>query len=86
MYSQTGWADRAEIFRIVKGVDLRTVKKISSRSDNYGQFYRPIKAENGNFEISEYQLHETLKHLDLTFLRQHNIYSNNKTTIKSYHD
>jgi len=25
MYSQTGWADRAEIFRIVKEVDCRTV-------------------------------------------------------------
>ena len=37
MYSQTGWADRAEIFRIVKGVDLKTVQKISSRSDNYGR-------------------------------------------------
>ena len=48
MYSQTGWADRAEIFRIVKGVDLRTVQKISSRSDTYGRFYRPIKAEKGN--------------------------------------
>ena len=48
MYSQTGWADRAEIFRIVKGVDLKTVQKILSRSDTYGQFYRPIKAENGN--------------------------------------
>ena len=48
MYSQTGWDDRAEIFRIVKTVDLTTVKKISSRSDNYGLFYRPIKAENGN--------------------------------------
>ena len=48
MYSLTDWADRAEIFRIVKGVDLRTVQKMSSRSDTYGQFYRPIKAENGN--------------------------------------
>ena len=28
MYSQTGWADQAEIFRIDKGVDLRTVQKI----------------------------------------------------------
>ena len=48
MYSQTGWADRAEIFRIVKGVDLRAVYKISSRYDTYGRFYRPTKAENGN--------------------------------------
>ena len=48
MYSLTDWTDRAEIFRIVKGVDLRTVQKISSRSDTYGRFYRPIKAENGN--------------------------------------
>ena len=45
MYSQTGWADRAEIFRIVKGVDCRAVRKFSSRSDPYGQFYRPIKAK-----------------------------------------
>ena len=36
IWSQTGWADRAEIFRIVKGVDLKTVQKISSRSDTYG--------------------------------------------------
>ena len=48
MYSQTGWTDQAEIFRIVKGVDLRAVQKISSWSDTYGWFYRPIKAENGN--------------------------------------
>ena len=48
IWSQTGWADRAEIFRIVKGVDLKTVQKISSRSDTFCQFYRPIKAENGN--------------------------------------
>ena len=34
IWSQTGWADRAEIFRIVKGVDLKTVQ--------------PMKAENGN--------------------------------------
>ena len=40
IWSQTGWADRAEIFRIVQ--------KISSRSDTFCQFYRPIKAENGN--------------------------------------
>ena len=46
MYSQTGWADRAEIFRIVEGVDLTA--KISTLSDTYGRFYRPIKAENGN--------------------------------------
>ena len=38
MNSQTGWADQAEIFRIVKGVDLRAVCKISSRSDTYGRF------------------------------------------------
>ena len=44
MYSQTGWADWAEISRIE--IDLRAVQKISSRSDTYGQFYRPIKAEN----------------------------------------
>ena len=48
MYSQTGLADQAEIFRIVKGVDLRAVQKISSWSDTYGRFYRPTKAENGN--------------------------------------
>ena len=48
MYSQTGWTDQAENFRIVKGVDLMTVQKISSLSDTYGRFYRPIKAENGN--------------------------------------
>ena len=48
MYSLTHWTDQAEIFRIVKGVDLRTIQKISSRSDTYGRFYRPIKAENGN--------------------------------------
>ena len=39
---------QTETFRIVKGVDLRAVYKISSQSDTYGQFYRPIKAENGN--------------------------------------
>ena len=33
MYSQTGRADRTEISRIVKGVDLRAVYKISSRFD-----------------------------------------------------
>ena len=48
MYSLTGWTDQAEISKIVKGVDLRAVYKISSRSDSYGRFYRPIKAENGN--------------------------------------
>ena len=48
MYSQTGLADRAEVSRIRKGVDRRTVYKILSRSDTYGRFYRPIKAENGN--------------------------------------
>ena len=47
MSSQTGWADRAEIFRIVKGVEVRAVYKISFRYDTYGRFYRPIKAENG---------------------------------------
>ena len=46
MYSQTGWTDRAETFRIVKGVNLRAVYKILFLSDNYGRFYRPIKAEN----------------------------------------
>ena len=45
MYSQTDWADRAEIFRIVKGVDCRTVQKITSRSDPYGRLYRPIRAK-----------------------------------------
>jgi len=39
MYSQTVSANRAEIFRIVKGVDCRAVQKISSRS------YRPVKAK-----------------------------------------
>ena len=48
MYSQTGKIDRTEIFWIVKGVDLRAVYKISLRSETYGRFYRPIKAENGN--------------------------------------
>ena len=48
MYSQTSLTDRAEAFRIVKEVDLRAVYKIMSRSDTYGPFYRPIKAENGN--------------------------------------
>ena len=38
MYSLTGWADQAEISRIVKKVDLRTAQKISSRSDIYGRF------------------------------------------------
>ena len=38
MYSLTDWADRAEIFKIVKRLDLRTVQKISSRSDTYGRF------------------------------------------------
>ena len=46
MYSQTGWTDQSEIFRIVKGVDLRAVQKISSRSDTYGRIKRTIKAEN----------------------------------------
>ena len=48
MYSPTGWTDRAENSRIVKRMDLRDVQKISSWSDTYGWFYRPIKAENGN--------------------------------------
>ena len=48
MYNQTGWTDQAEIFRIVKRLDLRTIQKISSRSDTYGRFWRTIKAENGN--------------------------------------
>ena len=48
MYCQTGWAYRAEIFRIVKEVDLRAVYKILSRSDTYGQFYRLKKVENVN--------------------------------------
>ena len=38
IYSLTDWDDRAEIFGIVKGGDLRTVQKISSRSDTYGRF------------------------------------------------
>ena len=41
MYSQTGWTDQSETFRIVKGVDLRAEYKILSRSDTYGRFYRP---------------------------------------------
>ena len=50
VYSQTGWAEWAEIFTTVKGVDRR--------SDPYGRFYRPIKNEmairirNPKMEIS----------------------------------
>ena len=58
MYSQTDWADWAEIFMIVKGVDCRTIQKILSRSDPYGQFYRPIKAENDNKNTYLLQLRE----------------------------
>ena len=39
MYSQTGLTDRAY---------LRAIYKISSLSDTYSRFYRPIKAENGD--------------------------------------
>ena len=46
MHSQTGLSDRVETFRIVRGSDLRTVYKISSRFDTYERFYRPIKAKN----------------------------------------
>ena len=46
MSSQTGWTDRAET--------LSAVYKISSWSDTYGQFYRAIKAENGNKKRNTY--------------------------------
>ena len=41
MYLKNCWADWAEIFRIVKGEDCRTVQKILSRSDPYGRW--PIR-------------------------------------------
>ena len=63
MYSLTGWADQAEISRIVKKVDLRTAQKISSRSDTYGRFYRlkmyifkvAIKIRNQKMAISRWK-------------------------------
>ena len=48
MYSQTGLTDHVKTFRIVKGVDLRAVFKLSSWSDTYGRFYLPTNAENDN--------------------------------------